>query len=78
MRFGENVRELREERDWTQENLAEKASLDQTYISGIERGERNLTVISIVKLEECVSGVVICDGTKRANPWTVFRRRAGH
>lgn len=40
IRFGENVRKRREERDWTQEQLAEKADLDQTFISGIERGSR--------------------------------------
>jgi DNA-binding XRE family transcriptional regulator len=37
VRFGGNVRKLRETRGWTQEQLAEKADLDQTYISGIEK-----------------------------------------
>ncbi len=50
VRFGENVRALREKKDWTQEQLADEADLDQTYISGIERGERNLTILSVVKL----------------------------
>ncbi len=47
IQFGANVRSLREAHDWTQERLAEKADLDQTYISGIERGERNLTILSV-------------------------------
>ena len=42
--FGLNVRKQREARGLTQESLAEKADLDQTYISGIERG-----VASILK-----------------------------
>jgi len=50
VQFGSNVRKLREAKDWTQEQLAEKASLDQTYISGIERGERNATILTITKL----------------------------
>ena len=50
VRFGENVRALREKKAWTQERLAVQADLDQTYISGIERGERNLTILSVVKL----------------------------
>lgn len=50
IRFGENVRQRREQRAWTQEQLAEKADLDQTFISGIERGSRNPTIITINKL----------------------------
>jgi transcriptional regulator with XRE-family HTH domain len=50
VQFGSNVRKLRESKDWTQEQLAEKATLDQTYISGIERGERNATILTITKL----------------------------
>ena len=39
--FGLNVRRAREAKELTQEKLAERASLDPTYISGIERGLRN-------------------------------------
>jgi transcriptional regulator with XRE-family HTH domain len=48
--FGLNVRKQREARGLTQESLAEKADLDQTYISGIERGLRNPSVLSIAKI----------------------------
>jgi transcriptional regulator with XRE-family HTH domain len=37
-KFGLNVRKRREARELTQETLAERASLDPTYINGIERG----------------------------------------
>lgn len=40
----------REARGLTQERLAEKAGLDQTYISGIERGVRNPGIKNIVRL----------------------------
>jgi transcriptional regulator with XRE-family HTH domain len=40
-RFGLNVRRRREAIGLSQEALAEKAELDRTYISGIERGTRN-------------------------------------
>lgn len=64
IRFGENVRKRREERDWTQEQLAEKADLDQTFISGIERGARNPTIITITKLSKALktSVSVLCEG----------------
>lgn len=39
--LGQNVRQTREIKQLTQEKLAEFASLDPTYISGIERGLRN-------------------------------------
>ncbi len=48
--FGLNVRRQREALDLTQEALAEKADLDQTYISGIERGLRNPGILNVGKL----------------------------
>ncbi len=67
VRFGENVRKRREEREWTQEQLAEKADLDQTFISGIERGARNPTIITITKLSKALktSVSVLCEGIER-------------
>ena len=48
--FGGNVRRWREKRSLTQEALAEKANLDPTYISGIERGLRNPGIKNVVRL----------------------------
>lgn len=48
--FGKRVRDAREARGWTQEDLAEKANLDRTYIGGIERGERNVALLNLNKL----------------------------
>ena len=64
VRFGENVRNAREERAWTQEKLADRADVDQTFISGIERGARNPTVITISKLAKAlgVSAAELCGG----------------
>ena len=38
--LGQNLRKFRELRELTQEKLAERSTLDPTYISGIERGLR--------------------------------------
>lgn len=46
-RFGERIRSLRKERNFSQEKLAELCGLDRTYISGIERGIRNVSLINI-------------------------------
>lgn len=45
--FGRRVRELRLDRGFPQEAFAEKCGLDRTYISGIERGLRNVSLRNI-------------------------------
>lgn len=48
--FGRTVRAYRRERHISQEELADLSGLHRTYVSGIERGERNLSLESILKL----------------------------
>ncbi len=48
--FGERVRELRKEKGLSQEALALACGLDRTYIGGIERGERNVSLVNIQKI----------------------------
>lgn len=47
--FGCYVKELRLSLGLSQEQLATLCGLDRTYISGIERGKRNLSLVNIVK-----------------------------
>ena len=49
-KFGARVRSLREARGWSQEALAAEAGLDRTYIGGVERGERNVSLINIHRI----------------------------
>lgn len=49
-KFGEKVKKLRLERGLSQEGLANEANLDRTYIPGIEKGERNVSITVIEKL----------------------------
>ncbi len=49
-RFGQSIRELREERGWSQEEFAEQCGLHRTYIGGIERGERNVGLVNIERI----------------------------
>lgn len=53
--FGKNVRKLREKQGLSQDNLALKADLDRTYLSGIERGERNPSLRNIGKISKALS-----------------------
>lgn len=47
IKFGERIRLLRKEKNWSQEKLAEESGFHRTYIGMIERGERNPSLINI-------------------------------
>ena len=50
IQFGFQLRALRSERGLSQEQLGHIAGLDRTYISGIERGVRNVSLINIFRI----------------------------
>jgi transcriptional regulator with XRE-family HTH domain len=53
-RFGKKVRQLRENRGWSQERFAGECGLHRTYVGGIERGERNPTLKNIYAIAEAL------------------------
>ncbi|MBP3964296.1 helix-turn-helix domain-containing protein [Paenibacillus lignilyticus] len=50
LEFGQRVKELRARSGMSQEQLAYRSGLDRTYISGVERGERNISLVNIQKI----------------------------
>lgn len=60
IRFGDRVRQLRKELDWSQEEFAEKCDLDRTYMGGVERGERNLGLKNVERIADAL-GISIAD-----------------
>jgi len=48
--FGRRLRVLREEQGFSQESLAELSGIHRTYVSSIERGERNVGFDNILKI----------------------------
>jgi transcriptional regulator with XRE-family HTH domain len=62
-RFGNRVRELRRKKGLSQEALALEAGLDRSYVGGVERGERNVSLVNIKKLAAAI-GVSVSDITK--------------
>ena len=59
-KFGKRVRELRQKCELSQEELAEECGLDRTYMSGIERGKRNLGLRNIEKVAAAL-GITITE-----------------
>jgi transcriptional regulator with XRE-family HTH domain len=47
---GRNVKRVRQDKGLTQEQLAERSGFSQQYISGLEQGRRNPTIVSIYEL----------------------------
>lgn len=52
--FGERVRAERQRQGWSQENLAEACGLHWTYVSSVERGERNVSLLNILRLAQAL------------------------
>ncbi len=52
--FGRRVRQMRLEKGLSQEELALSSGLDRSYVGGIERGERNVSLINISKIAQAL------------------------
>lgn len=50
VRFGHKLRAIRQSKKVSQEKLAELARLHRTYVSSVERGERNISLLNIERL----------------------------
>ncbi|MGD7052939.1 helix-turn-helix domain-containing protein [Sutcliffiella horikoshii] len=55
---GSRIRDIRKGRGYTQEELADKIGIQNSYIGGIERGERN---ISLLTLEKIANGLDVAE-----------------
>lgn len=54
VRFGQKLRRIRERKGISQEKLAELAGLHRTYVSSVERGERNISLQNIARLAKAL------------------------
>ncbi|CAI7978104.1 Helix-turn-helix domain-containing protein [Frankia sp. Hr75.2] len=52
--FGRNLRRYREQRGLSQEAFADVVGVHRTYMGGVERGERNLTLKSVERIAEVI------------------------
>ena len=54
-RVGLNVRAIRLQRGFSQEELAARSAVHQTYLSGVERGKRNATVLVLGRIASALA-----------------------
>lgn len=54
LQFGERLRQVRLKKDISQEKLGEMADLHRTYVSSVERGERNISLENIARLADAL------------------------
>lgn len=52
--LGRRIRQLRTDKGWSQERLAEEAGMHRTYMWGIEQGMRNPSVRHLIRLAEAL------------------------
>lgn len=69
--FGKAVRQYRQRASLSQEALAERSGLHHTYVSGIERGQRNVGLVNVYRLVDGL-GLTAAELFATADP---FRRR---
>ena len=50
IKVGKRIRDLRKEKGYSQESFAHEVGLDRTYMGGIERGERNIAAINLIRI----------------------------
>lgn len=50
--FGRRLAALRKQRGWSQEGLALESGLARSYLGGVERGQRNISLINICRLAQ--------------------------
>jgi len=69
-RFGKLVRRLRQEKGYSQEEFSFRVGLHQTYVSSVERGERNVTIQTADRIAKAL-------GTTMAELFGELERGAG-
>ncbi|HNO77016.1 MAG TPA: helix-turn-helix transcriptional regulator [Phycisphaerae bacterium] len=58
--LGDFLRKTREELGWSQEDLAYESGLHRTYVGAVERGEYNLTLLTLRKITDAL-GISLSD-----------------
>lgn len=58
-KIGQRIRDLRKQKGLSQEQLAEKAGFHFSYIGGVERAEKNITIVNLLKIADALDVQII-------------------
>lgn len=50
VKIGQRIRELRKAKGFSQEDFAYEVGLDRTYMGSVERGERNIAAVNLIRI----------------------------
>lgn len=54
-KIGQKIRDIRAAKGFSQESFAHEIELDRTYVGGIERGERNIAAINLIRIAKALN-----------------------
>ncbi len=54
IKLGNKIRELRKAKGFSQEDFAAEVGLDRTYMGSVERGERNIATLNLIRIAKCL------------------------
>jgi len=54
IKIGKRIRELRKKKGFSQESFADEVGVDRTYMGGIERGERNMATLNLIRIAKAL------------------------
>jgi transcriptional regulator with XRE-family HTH domain len=54
VKLGMRIRKLRKNQGFSQENFAAEVGLDRTYMGSLERGERNVAALNLIRIAKCL------------------------
>ncbi len=63
IRLGANLREAREAKGWSQEELAHRCGVHRTYVGSVERGEYKVTILTLRKFTKAL-GISLHDAIR--------------
>ncbi len=63
LKLGKNLRKARESRGWSQEEMAARCGVHRTYVGSVERGEYNVTVLTLKKMTKTL-GISVVDSLR--------------
>ena len=55
VKLGQQIRKLRESKGFSQEDFAAEADLDRSYMGGVERGERNIATLNLIRIAKTLN-----------------------